>query len=104
MAYMRIHCESCGGTWEVYGRDNWKSDQARTCPHCYSEIDKQTWDKQILPAFGAVRDGNAELIKDHTGYRRPLFTVDFMGDRVKPGPPAAEHICPLLEDLSNLSV
>ena len=81
MSYLRIHCEACGGVWEVYHRDNWNNDKARQCPHCFAEIDRKTREKEVLPAFGAVHDANAELHKDHTGYDKPLFYFDVMTDR-----------------------
>ncbi len=81
MAYLRIHCEACGGVWEVYHRDNWNNDKARQCPHCFAEIDRQTWEKDVLSAFSAVHDANAELYKDHTGNDKPLFYFDVMADR-----------------------
>ncbi len=84
MAYLRIHCAACGGVWEVYHRDNWNDGKARQCPHCSAEIDSQTWEKQVLPAFGAVHDANAELYKDHTGYDKPLFSVDVMANSIYP--------------------
>ena len=82
MAYMKIHCNYCGGTWEIYHRDNWHDDKARQCPHGESKIDRQLWEKEILPAFGAAHDANAELFKDHVGFHRPLFTVDFVADHI----------------------
>ncbi|MDE6762555.1 MAG: hypothetical protein K2J73_02620 [Oscillospiraceae bacterium] len=84
MAYLRIHCAACGGVWEVYHRDNWNNDKARQCPHCFAEIDRQTWEKDVLSAFGAVHDANAELYKDHTGYDKPLFSVDVMANPIYP--------------------
>ena len=33
-----------------------------------------------MPAFGAMMDANRELIKTHTGYHAPLFTVDYVED------------------------
>ena len=80
MGYMRIRCDYCGGKWEIYHRDDWKSYRARTCPHCSKKIDPQTWERFILPAFGAVEDANAELYKDTLGYKCPLFEVDFIAD------------------------
>lgn len=80
MGFLRIHCNYCGGTWEVYGRDNYKETQYRTCPHCFQKIDGQDWQNHVLPAFGAMMDANRELIKTHTGYHAPLFTVDFVED------------------------
>ena len=75
-SYMKIHCFSCGGDWEVYDRDNWKSINARTCPHCGSRIDGTTWERQVLPAFGQFADANRELEKDSSGYNTPFFKVD----------------------------
>lgn len=80
MGLLRIHCHSCGGTWEVYGRDNWKEDNSRTCPYCHEKIDGQDWNKQILPAFGAMMDANRELMKTHSGYDASLFAVDYIAD------------------------
>lgn len=78
MGYLKIHCGSCGGSWEVYGRDDWKQKAARTCPHCFERIDGQDWERQILPAFGAMMDANRELMKTHSGYNAPLFRVDYI--------------------------
>lgn len=80
MAYMRIHCENCGGTWEVYERDDYHSKNSATCPHCGKRIDYQTWEKQILPAFGMIADANRELFKDATGYHYPMFQFDVFTD------------------------
>lgn len=82
MAYMRIYCGDCGGTWEIYGRDDWKNDKARECPHCFSKIGRHTWEKQVIPAFAAVSDANRELYKDSTGYNKPLFTINIIADHV----------------------
>lgn len=84
MGFLRIHCDYCGGTWDVYGRDDWNETRSRTCPHCQSKIDGQDWEKQIVPAFGAMQDANRELIKTHTGYHAPLFTVDYIEDHYFP--------------------
>lgn len=82
-AHMKIHCFTCGGAWEVYERDNWKADSARTCPHCGRQIDVQTWENLVLPAFGMMADANRELFRDHTGYGTPLFRVDYISERIK---------------------
>ena len=84
MGILRIHCDSCGGQWEVYGSGDFHSRAARTCPHCGQRIDGQTWEKQILPAFGGMMDANRELLKDHSGYHAPLFTVDYVADHYFP--------------------
>lgn len=74
--YMRILCASCNRTWDVQQSDDWKAEAARTCPRCGSKIDRQTWTRQIIPAFASTVDANAELFKDHTGYNSPLFGVE----------------------------
>ncbi len=77
MGYMKIKCHECGGSWEVY-HYNFRDDHLRVCPHCCKEIDRQTWNRQIIPAFGALEDANRELYKDHTGYPGvALFTVEY---------------------------
>lgn len=84
MGYLRIHCDYCGGTWEVYGRDDWNDDRARQCPHCSAKIDRQDWTKEVLPAFAAMMDANREIAKTHSGYHIPLFTVDYIEDSYYP--------------------
>ena len=103
MAFMRIHCDYCGGTWEVYHRDNWKDDKARQCPHCFAKIDRQAWEKDVLPAFGAVQDANAELFKEHTGNHKPLFTVDIIADHLFTNRRSSGEKCPLADVLSEFS-
>ena len=57
-------------------------DAARACPHCFKSIDSQTWERQVVPAFHALDDANRELFKDTTGYRVPLFEVDYIADTI----------------------
>lgn len=102
MAYLRIHCDVCGGTWEIYNRDDWDDDRARQCPHCFSKIDRQTWHKQIVPAFTAVNDANAELFKDHVGYHYPLFTFDVIADHIYKNRPAVGGRCPVYDDVRDI--
>lgn len=75
MGYLHIKCSHCGGHWEVYNR-NMNEDAAKACPHCREEIDYQTWERFILPAFGEMDDANRELVKDHCN-RAPLFSVEY---------------------------
>jgi hypothetical protein len=97
--YLKIYCDVCGGNWEVYQRDDWTSDKARQCPHCFAKIDRQTWNKQIIPAFAATADANAELVKDSTGYHKPLFTVDFIADTLYRN--RQQHqTCPIMDQLA----
>lgn len=99
MAYLRIHCENCGGKWEIYHRDNWNDDKARQCPHCFAKIDRQLWQKEVLPAFGAAHDLNAELIKDHVGNHRPLFSVDIIADHLYQNRKTGGDTCSLMDKL-----
>lgn len=79
MSYMQIHCKHCRKHWKVNFTDNWKLDAARTCPHCGMQIDYQTWERQVLPAFGAFHDANFELARDATGYyNKTPFTVSML--------------------------
>ena len=82
MVFLRIHCDSCGGKWEVYRRDIY-SDHSRQCPHCFREIDRQTWDKNIVPAIGFSADANNELSKDHAD-GKPPFRIDIVSCHLAP--------------------
>jgi len=79
MAYLKIYCDYCGQTWEVYQR-SMNEEHSRECPHCGSKIDDQTWKRQIVPALCMVSDANGELMKDHLGYHVPVFTFDVISD------------------------
>lgn len=76
MGYLKIHCDRCGGAWEVYAHQV-KDERANQCPHCFWEIDRQTWERQIVPAFCALDDANRELAKDSIGYHAPFFWVEY---------------------------
>ena len=79
MGVLRLHCGHCGDTWDVYDRDK-SGPEANQCPHCFNEIDRQTWEKQLLPAFSAMDDGNRELFKDSSGYGTVLFRADYISN------------------------
>lgn len=79
MGFLKIYCDNCGGEWHCYHRDI-KNPYIRQCPHCYAKIDPSTW-KQIVTAFGKMRDAEMELAKDHANHM-PLFMVDFVSDAV----------------------
>lgn len=80
MVYMNIKCGSCGGSWTVYDHEDWKHWRARTCPHCKAKIDEQVYRNAVLTAFCECMDAEKELIKQHTGYHTPLFSVDIKSD------------------------
>ena len=102
MAYLRIHCENCGGTWEIYNRDNWSEDSARQCPHCFSEIARDVWQRNVIPAFCEVDDANRELYKEHTGYRKPLFSFDVIADPLRTDRQASRNACPVYQELKDI--
>ena len=79
MAYLKIYCDYCGQTWQVYRR-SMNDEHSRECPHCGSKIDSQTWSRQVVPALCMVSDANGELMKDHLGYHVPVFTFDVISD------------------------
>ena len=78
MMKMKIKCRECKRAWEIYPRGRWSDDASRECPSCGCSIDRQTWERQIIPAFGAFMDMNREIVKDSLGYDTPLFTVSFI--------------------------
>lgn len=89
MVYLKIYCGKCGGSWQVYQRDNWKDERMRICPHCYNEIEKGLWERSIIRAFGECADAERELINDHNGGTgEPLHSfevrTDHQGSRFNP--------------------
>ena len=74
MAYMTIHCKTCGRTWDVYrrDRDNLKS---RRCPHCSAQIKTDTWIKKAMPLFDKVMALELDLSSDHELEHNPQFEV-----------------------------
>lgn len=80
MGFLRIYCDYCKQNYEVY-RHQINDDKANRCPHCLQKIDNQTW-KQIQRAWGEMEDSNMELMKDHTGYHKPIFTVSYIPDHI----------------------
>ena len=86
----------------MYDRDVLNHWHARTCPHCGKSIDPQTWEGQVLPAFGMVADANRELVKDATGYHGPQFSFDVIGDVFFSKRPALDEAeAALLQDVSD---
>ena len=64
MAYLKIYCDYCGQTWEVYRR-SMNDEHSRECPHCGSKIDSQTWSRQVVPALCMVPVFTFDVISDH---------------------------------------
>lgn len=77
--YMRIWCQRCGGTFELYQRDDVRSHKARTCPHCQERATGEAWDK-VVKAYDAYKAASMALWEDRTSKTR--FTVDFIDDSI----------------------
>ena len=101
MGHLKIHCGGCGSDWIVYHRDDWKDWKARTCPVCGKSIDPETWDRQVLRAFGEMEDASLELVKDYTQSHGTLFTVSYIPDVVFPH--HSDDMKSILEGLESLN-
>ena len=84
MGHLKIYCDSCGSEWNVYHRDDFKDWKARTCPVCGKSINSETWDRQVLRAFGEMEDASAELFKDSAQTHGTLFTISYIPDVIFP--------------------
>ena len=107
MGHLIVRCDNCGTRWNIYHRDI-KNRNAKTCPMCGESINQQTWEKELLPAFGAMEDANRELFKDHTGYHGTLFTVAYEPDvlypnRDKESDQLREEVEELRDDIERIS-
>lgn len=100
MGMLRIHCDQCGGVWEVYGARDYTNDQNRICPHCGHKVEKQTWHGQVLTAFGAMMDANRELMKIRADHG-PLFTVDYVEDSVFEKPATTQDVYDRIDQLED---
>lgn len=80
MVYMEIRCHSCGIPWKVGIADDYHRDGARTCPKCGKAIDRQTWERQVLPALGTVQDANFELARDANGNQSKFSINVYSGE------------------------
>lgn len=101
MGHLIVRCDNCGTRWNIYHRDI-KNRNAKTCPMCGESINQQTWEKELLPAFGALEDANRELFKDHTGYHGTLFTVGYEPDIIYPNKGQSAEIDYLQEQIEGL--
>lgn len=98
---LRIHCDYCHQSWEVYHRDNWSEPQTRQCPHCFHEVPESAWE-QVLDAFGTLSDANIELARLHEWEHVPLFRVDYVEDYQFPGFEAVEAVTALENGLADM--
>lgn len=81
MGFLKVKCYSCGGTYRIYG-DMVFHPAASRCPFCFAEIRRSTWEKIVIPAWGAMEDANRDLQNEHTGYKNtPLFQLEYQAHR-----------------------
>ena len=82
--YLKILCDYCGKTWEVYPRGN-VSKLTKTkdyrCPHCDAKIDPETW-KDIVVGLSLTKGINEKLASDHVNKHNALFAVSFIADHL----------------------
>lgn len=79
MSYLRIHCNNCGGSWEIYEL-TYNKKFSNICPHCFKEIDKRKWNN-IYSAFQEVCEANRELYKDYLSFpNSSLFSIEVLTD------------------------
>lgn len=80
MGYMKIYCDSCDRTFELYERDIMDSQRdriSRVCPHCGAKIPLACYHKAVL-AFYEHSNVNMALHNSHVNDHTPLFTIDFI--------------------------
>lgn len=78
---MRIYCDCCGTTWEVYPT-TLDTEGARECPCCSQKIDQAAWHK-IKDAYLAVSQAHWKLIEQRNT-NRGAFLVDFIDRSIYP--------------------
>ena len=100
MVYLKITCGECGRQWTVTESDN--PTGKNICPDCGGKIDLQTWEKSLMPAFGYAKDTEKELIKAHTGYQTPLYSVDIISDSLPDKNNTARLMAILIEHTARL--
>ena len=76
--YIRLHCERCGTTWEVYGT-TMQHEDARKCPCCNAKVSQHAW-RLICDADDAVTAAQYAL----TAPDAPRFMVDFIDRSIYP--------------------
>lgn len=72
--YIRVSCERCGRSFEVYNLSD-ITNKGRKCPHCQERVNASAWGK-VVKAYVACCEANLALYRDDTSKTR--FTVDFL--------------------------
>ena len=77
---MKIYCDYCKQTWEVYAHDDALRPSARSCPHCgKAKIREETW-KEMVHCMDHVEMINRMLYSDHVNQHNPVFAVSYKAD------------------------
>ena len=79
--FIRIHCETCGTTWEIYGTTVYAED-ANRCPCCNARIAHSAW-RLIMEADDAVTHAQYALAEADE-HNAPRFQVDFIDRSLYP--------------------
>ena len=82
--YLKIHCDYCGKSWEVYPRGDVLrliKEKDYRCPHCDAKIDRDTWEELIYILHKTKRI-NEKLASDHVNKHNALFAVSFIADHL----------------------
>lgn len=75
MTALQVYCAACGGRWEILDRDEFTNKRYAECPHCGKQIDDQTYELFVLPAFAGMIDANCQLIRDSIDKHECGFTI-----------------------------
>ena len=77
---MKIYCDYCGQTWEVYARDEPQRPTASRCPHCgKAKVKPETW-KEMIDCMKHVEEVNMMLAIDHANECYIPFAVSYLAD------------------------
>ena len=104
MGHLKLYCDGCGSSWDVYTRDDMGSKLIRTCPICGKSIDPGIWNRRIIQAFGMMERANRDLVTNHTQTHGTLFTVSYFPDVIYPNRDRSEeNLNDLREEISDLA-
>ena len=94
--FLKIRCDSCHQSWEVYEYNLQSGSAVRTCPHCDAVMQKETYD-QVISTFLKAKRVNERFAADSVNKNAPLFAVSFIEDR--------PFACPVADiDIENIDV
>lgn len=77
---MKIYCDYCGQTWEVYPSGEPMRPSASKCPHCgAAKVKPETW-REMVDCLKHVDKVNMMLASDHVNERYIQFAVSYLAD------------------------